>query len=325
MAAPGERQRIVALPTKGTNPPAQAGIALVTALLVVSLATTAAAAMLSRQQIDIARTENLLSSEQAYQYGLGVESWAAALLAVDRQNSDTDHLREAWATQLGPLTVEGGEVSGYTEDMQGRFNLNNLAEPEENGVIAKERFERLLGVVGVAPAVADAVADWLDTDNEARSPNGAEDAAYLSEQPAYRAANGKLVSVSELRLVKGVTEELYEALAPYIAALPVVTPVNVNTAPIPVLMSLIPGLSDSQAKSLVGARGETGFASVEEFLAEVSLLGGQGNSQGLAVASDYFQTRGDVTLGRARVRLTSLFQRLPRGLPKVIMRSEAGE
>lgn len=326
MASISGRAKHPVAPPKGcVRPRRQAGIALVTALLVVSLATTAAAALISQQQIDLARTENLLNSGQAYQYGLGVEIWAAGLLAADRQSSATDHLHEPWASKVDPAMVEGGEVSGSTEDMQGRLNLNNLAEPGETGAIAKERFERLLGVVGAASSVADALADWLDADSEMRNPNGAEDETYLSEQPPYRVANGKLVSVSELRLVKGVTKELYQAVAPYVTALPVATSVNVNTAPIPVLMSLVPGLSEGEAKSLVGARGKTGFASVDAFLGEVALLGRQGNTLGLGVTSDYFQTRADVNLARARVHLTSLLHRSASGFTKVIRRSEVGE
>lgn len=306
-------------------PSKQAGIALVAALLVVMLATTAAASLLSQQQIDIARTENLLNSEQAYQYGLGVEIWAAGLLAADHQSGNIDHLFEPWATSLDPIIIGGGTVSGYTEDMQGRLNLNNLAEAGEKGEVARQRFERLIGILGGSPLVADALADWLDADNEPRNPDGAEDEAYLSEQPPYRAANGKLVSISELRLVKGVTQELYQSLAPYVAALPVVTSVNINTAPIPVLMSIVPGLSEAEARSLVGSRGKTGFASVAQFLTEVSYLGRQGNGLGLAVTSDYFQTRAEVKLPRARVQLTSLLQRSAGEFPTVIFRSEAGE
>ncbi len=305
--------------------PRQAGIALVVALLVVTLATTAAASLLSQQQLDFARTENLLNSEQAYQYGLGVEIWAAGLLAADRKSGDTDHLYEPWATKLDPVMVDGGKVSGYTEDMQGRLNLNNLAETGEDGDVARERFERLLNIFGGPLSVVDALADWLDVDNEVRNPDGAEDAAYLSEQPPYRVANGKLVSVSELRLVKGVTQELYQSLAPYVTALPVATPVNVNTAPIPVLMSIVPGISEAEASSLVSSRGKTGFPSVAQFLAEVSYLGRQGNEVGLAVASDYFQTRAEVNLPRTQVHLTSLLQRSDGELPTVILRSEAGE
>jgi general secretion pathway protein K len=209
--------------------------------------------------------------------------------------------------------------------MQGRLNLNNIAELGDNGAIAKERFERLLRILGGPPTFVDALADWLDRDSEMRDPHGAEDEAYLNEQPPYRAANGKLVSVSELILIKGMTKELYQAMATYVTVLPAATAVNVNTAAVPVLMSVVPGLTEAEAKSLVGARGKTGFESVEEFLAEVSFLGKSGNALGLAVTSDYFQTHADVNLPRARVSLTSLLQRSGTGFPKVILRSEAGE
>ena len=55
------------------------GVALVTALLVVSLATVAAAAMATRLHVDMRRTANLLHSEQAYAYAIAAESWARVI------------------------------------------------------------------------------------------------------------------------------------------------------------------------------------------------------------------------------------------------------
>ncbi|MGF1613486.1 MAG: type II secretion system minor pseudopilin GspK [Gammaproteobacteria bacterium] len=309
----------------GGPPPAEDGVALVTALLVVALATTAAAALISQQQIDFARTENLFNSEQAYQYGLGVESWAAGLLAADRTRSEIDHVHEPWATRLEPVAADAAVVSGYIEDMQGRLNLNNLVEAGETGVIAKERFQSLLGIIGAPLPIADALVHWLNTDGDTTSPKDRASEASRSKPPLEPVTKAKMVQVSELRLVEGVTQEIYRALAPYVAALPAATAVNVNTAPAPVLMSLVPGLRESEAQSLIGARGKTGFARVEGFLAQVSLLGRHANPLGLGVASDYFQTQAEVRIGRARVHLTSLLWRPTTGLPQVILRSETAD
>ena len=65
---------------KHREPRGQRGVALVTALLVVSLATVAAVAMAMRQQIDVRRTANLLHGEQAYAYAVAAESWARVIL-----------------------------------------------------------------------------------------------------------------------------------------------------------------------------------------------------------------------------------------------------
>ena len=66
--------------------------------------------------------------------------------------------------------------------------------------------------------LADSLVDWLDSDNLPYSSAGAEDDYYLRQNPAYRAANRKFQSISELRLVKGVTAEVWNKLAPFVCA-----------------------------------------------------------------------------------------------------------
>ncbi|HEY8515012.1 MAG TPA: hypothetical protein VIS07_05840 [Candidatus Binatia bacterium] len=59
-----------------------------------------------------------------------------------------------------------------------------------------------------ASAIADAVVDWQDDDDEHRV-NGAESDYYLSLPKPYIAKNARLDSLEELLLIKGVTPELY--------------------------------------------------------------------------------------------------------------------
>ena len=94
----------------------QRGVALITALLVVSLATVAAVAMVTRLQVDMRRTGNLLNGEQAYAYAVAAESWAFVILRRDQEESDFDSLGEDWASALPPIAVEGGFVNGRIED-----------------------------------------------------------------------------------------------------------------------------------------------------------------------------------------------------------------
>jgi len=203
----------MAVPVAGLN--VQRGVALVTALLVVSVVTVAAVAMATHQHIDVRRTGNLIHGEQAYEYALAAESWARVILRRDAADSDYDSLTEDWATALPPIAVEGGQVNGTVEDMQGRFNLNNLAglkkktgEAKGTGAGVKAGkaaniayYKRLLDILGLESALADTLADWVDADIDAQFPNGAEDEYYLLLERPYRAANRPLVSISELRLV----------------------------------------------------------------------------------------------------------------------------
>lgn len=295
------------------------GVALVTALLVVALATTAAVTMTSRQQLDIRRSANLLQSDQILLYARGVEAWAGQVLRRDREDGDRDHLGEDWATVLPPLPVDNGQVAGFMEDRQGRFNLNNLINEGKPDSLALERFRRLLQAVELDPELANALLDWLDDNIDPTFPAGAEDDYYLALEQPYRAGNRLMASSSELLLVEGFGYEGYSKLAPYVAALPERTVINVNTAPATVLMILAEGLSKDEAEKLAAARGEDGFGSVADLLKHEVLAGRELSSEELGVASDYFMVISDIRIGRVQQRYYSLLNRSAEGNVRTVM------
>jgi general secretion pathway protein K len=127
----------------------QRGVALITAIVLVAIATIIAVHLGTRASLDLRRTAGLLALEQGWHVALGAEAWAAEVLREDREDSQTDHLAEPWAQPLPPLPVDGGEVRGALEDMQGRFNVNNLLTGSgEVNEVSLARFERLLEQVG---------------------------------------------------------------------------------------------------------------------------------------------------------------------------------
>ena len=287
----------------------QSGIALLTVLMVVVLATIAAVAMTSRQQIDIRRTENILRNDQVHLYLLGAEDWAKQLLAKDAKDSKTDTLDEDWATVLPPMPIEGGKISGSIEDLQGRFNLNSMMLDGELDKENYNRFKRLLAVLDLPPNLADAVADWLDSNHEPR-PQGAEDGVYLGEERPYRAANGEIASNSELLYLPGMTYEFYEALKPYVCALPGNTTININTAQAAVLASIGENVSLQSAEQLVEERGAQGYASVDEFIRHKLFSGKRPIKKGLSVDSQHFLLSAQVELGESQSRLNSIVKRV---------------
>jgi len=157
-------------------PQAQRGIAAVTALLIVAIATVLATNMLWRSHLDQRRTGAALTADQAWQYLRGAEFLAADILRIDLEETgpESDHLGEIWARDIDPLPVQGGFVEGALEDLQGRFNLNNLVGPAgERDEIAFEWFQRLLALLDIDPALAGHVLDWIDADTEPAFPAGA--------------------------------------------------------------------------------------------------------------------------------------------------------
>ena len=288
------------------------GAALLIILLVTGMATVLVVSLVSSQQLAIRRTGNVLGSGQAFWLALGVEAFGVQVLEADKNDSKTDHPGEYWAMGLFPTQVEGGVVSGYLDDLQGRFNLNNLsAKNADFKTYSGQQFQRLLSTCELDPEVAQAVEDWLDEDIDLLFPAGAEDETYGDRQPPYRTANRDMVSVSELRLVSGITDAGFRCLEPLVSALPDTSYLNVNTAPARVLAALAEPdkLSLAAAEDLAESRPEDGYASVADFLKAASLTGADVKSNFLGVSSDYFQAHSRVEVGNAAITLFSLLHR----------------
>lgn len=300
----------------------QSGVALITALLVVAIVTVIATGMASRQQLDIRRSGNVLDQDQAYMFALGVESWGRSVLSQDRRDNTVDNLAENWATVLPPLSVEGGNVAGHIEDMQGRFNINNLVKDNKPNVIDVQRFERLLKNLELNPTLSQAVIDWLDSDNERTSMDGAEDSEYMAHNPPYRAANGMISSISELRLINGFTKEAVERLSPFISALPAYTTININTASPEILITLADGLSQADAEAMIEDRGNQGYTELQKFLASPTIKSRNIPPAGLGLNSNYFIVDAASRFGKGQVRLLSLIHRTDDNKAKTLVRAQ---
>lgn len=288
------------------------GVALITAMLVTALVSIVALDLVARQQFDIRRTGNLLNYDQALLYSQGMEAWAARILARDAEEGVVDHLGEVWAMHLPPLPVEGGELLGELVDQQGLYNVNNLVNGAVIDIEEMERFQRLLAFFELPLELADAVADWIDPDQEPRLPGGAEDQEYLLLHPPYRAANRPLQSVTELRPVKGFSAEVYRRIAPFLTALPERTPININTAPLPVLVTLAPDLQPDAVEALIEGRGLQGYPDPQSFSNQPLLANRNANlnaGTGINVGSRWFLVRGRATIGRLSVEFYSLLAR----------------
>ncbi len=295
------------------------GVALITAMLITTLATLVATNLAWDNALDVRRTMVLLNRDQALQVALGAESLVISVLHQDLEEGQTDHLSEFWAGDLPVFPIEGGEVFGTIMDLQGRFNINNLID--EDGQIdpdALEQFRRLLNALGLDPRFAGITADWLDDDQDAEFPDGAEDPIYTGIIPPYRSANQLLTSVSELAALEGMDKATYDTLRPHIAALPGRTNINVNTATAAVLQSLDENMSPSDVEGLIMERESGGFTDIQTSFASLvtpDVLNRLGES------TDYFQFRTVVRIDTVRITLYSLLLRGPTGDVTPIVRS----
>lgn len=297
----------------------QRGVAIVLAMGVVALAAIAAVAIVTSQSTWSRQTELSGDRVQAQAVLQAGADWARAILSDDLRAGSVDHLGEPWALKLPPMQVENGELVGQMEDQQGAFNLNNLVTDGKLSVVHLEQYQRLLAILGLPGELADTLADWIDADGEPQPRHGAEDAYYLSLEKPYLTANRPLTDLSELALVRGYDGAVRARLRPYVAALPRVTTVNVNTASPEVLAAVIEGLDLGSARVLVAQRDRAYFRSIDDFVKRLP-YGAEAASGGLSVNTNHFLATLRVTIGDAQARGSALLARSPAGWPVVVWR-----
>jgi general secretion pathway protein K len=301
------------------------GVALLTAMLITALTGSLAAGLAWNNALDVRRTMVLLFHEQGMQVALGAESWIRNILRDDGIESQTDHLGELWASELPGLPVDNdsvqGAVSGQIEDLQGRFNVNNLID--SNGEVNEdvlEQFQRLLVSLEIDPRFAGLTADWIDADQEAGFPDGAEDSIYTGLSPPYRTLNRTLSNVTELAALEGMDAASFRALLPHVTALPPGTQINVNTATPVVLQSLDPNIDATMIEDLLAQREESGFIDFTQTFS--TLVTNPVIFAQLTESSSFFQLKAVVQIDTVRVTYYSVLSRSPSGGPvTTILRS----
>jgi general secretion pathway protein K len=300
------------------------------AVLIVALATILAVNVTFRGMVDQRRSANLFALDQGFEVALGAEGWAADILRKDAQDSQTDHLGEIWATSLSALPIDEGvgTVEGRIEDLQGRFNLNNLVFSDgTTNEKAVKQLERILGMLEIEPAWASAMADWIDADTQPGFPDGAEDSVYTGLEPPHLAANMPITRASEIMVLPEFGADRFRRLQPYVAALPVGTKLNVCTAPGIVLDSL----SESQrqfsldAEDLAKRRKDACFPTLEDVRGTLGASAFDALEDSLGESSGYFRATVWVTIGTTQFTLYSLLARRSDGTVRPALRSFGAE
>src|SRR5579885_1274107 len=215
----------------------QQGVVIVLALFIVALVATLAYVMMSRLERDTRRTSLLLRDTQAEFYAQGSIAWAMEQLRANLANQKPNLPVDVIPLKSPVDEVNGYKISSTIYDMQARFNLNNLGNPE-----SQADFKRLLQLVDPkineqqAQQIVLAATDWITPGQQQNEYN-----KYYMDRPLpYRAAHRPMASASELQLVKGMTPQLFSLLQPYVTALPVTTQVNLRTATPQVMAALAP-------------------------------------------------------------------------------------
>lgn len=193
----------------------QRGVALITALLVVALAVTAAIGMSVRDHTQIQRSALVFEQDLARSLLLGAEIMTLRLL---EQWPNLDELPwDSCVSPPVPLVIDGIDLIASLENLHCRFNLNSLARVEDAPVAA---FADLVAGAGSEANIAAwqgeqlaaAIRDWMDPETD--------DPVYQLRTPPERSGNRPFLLASELNRVQGMTPEMWEAIAPYVTARP---------------------------------------------------------------------------------------------------------
>jgi general secretion pathway protein K len=251
----------------------QRGVALISVLLVMSLALLIIGSVLRSHRLLLQSSAQQLQQMHLRQLGLAGETWAVAQLQAQQKNSDV---------LPDPATVfdiEDAQIRVDIEDLAGRFNLNALLIQGQIDQVTLNRWARLL---------------------------------ELLQLPALQLEQvGALRELSQLRLLPGVDGELLRQLEPWVALLHTDAALNINTAPELVLRTLN-GIDATQADALLSQRSTAPWPSVQAFTQD-PLLDGLGlSSHGLGIESRWYRITVEVTQGQSRLRLATDVEREPK-------------
>ncbi|MGD8449538.1 MAG: general secretion pathway protein GspK [Desulfobacterales bacterium] len=277
---------------------------------------------------------------------------AKAILIKDKNNSDVDSLQEDWADSkeiselLKDIPFEDGDIKLTIIDELGKIQINSLVTYPEGHIFNESqrdmwhRFLLLLiseneSLEDLEPdMIINSVKDWIDSgDDEAITGlNGAESDYYETLDPPYVCRNSPFIHIGELSLVKGITTESWQ-LAGGVAGISRYMTVfgasetsnntftyegkiNINTADLPVLVSMLPSGNPELAQAIYDYRLET---SDSEYIHNLSSTTWYKQVPGLSdieidpkiitTTSDFFRIESLATLHKIKMKITAMVKR----------------
>jgi len=310
-------------PMRRTGCTRQRGAALLTAMIIVALVATLAAAMVWQQWRAVQVEGAERARAQSTWILTGARDFAGLILREDFKGggSKTTTLNAPWATPLKEgrlstfLALDKSDsddnpdafLSGYLNDAQARFNLLNLVGlSKDDNKTALAAFQLLCENLGLDGSVAARIASGLSASRGDNGTGGSPD-SFLEPK-----------TVEQLVWL-GIDRDSVKRLQPFVVLLDKATAVNVNTAPKEVLAA-VAHIDQATAQRLVQFRQRTPFQSVENFCIQAGTPTSCPPANILTVRSDYFEVSGSLRLGDHVLTERSLVYRQSNGQLKPLQR-----
>jgi general secretion pathway protein K len=256
---------------------AQEGVILIGLLWILTALGVIALSFARESFVEVTAARNMQSMERAgFAARAGIETAVYRLLARQyaRSAQPADSMQEPDPIEAGRLegSFAGSVYKVDIQDESGKLNVNLVSEAQ---------LAALIEAAGIpqpdSGIILESILDWKDQDTAHRT-NGAEDDYYQSLDPPYRAKNGRIDTIEELLLVRGVTPDYFYGryekgpdgapvyrigLARLLTVYSTRGQVNVNHAPLPVLLS-IPGIPEDAARAIYEQRKIRPFRNIAE-------------------------------------------------------------
>jgi general secretion pathway protein K len=246
-------------------------MALVLTLLVVALLTALVAEFAYGVYVSTSALYNWATSQKLSVAAKSAVTLGSRLISENASQYPYTYPGLLEIAQKSPFEDLDGMISIRIEDENAKFNLKTLGGlavgfGTDTDKDPYNSFKRLLAALDLQPDIADRVSYWIDSTTEHRPPGG-----------AAKSKNAPLDSVDELLLIPGIDADTYARLRPYVTIYGDKS-ININSAEIPVLMSLSASVSRQMADTIVRYREHTPFQNTAE-LSQVSGFGGSVGQQ----------------------------------------------
>ncbi len=321
------------------------GVALI--LVVMAVFLLSVTVLNTKAGVDLAEEIAVSAAEETRAFYLARSGLALVREALAEDDTQVDSYEDDWAAanRMGSIPIADiGWAVGQVADEEGKFNIldlvNDDGETDDDTYAAALRLEDLLVILGLsqssAAEIVDSLIDWMDYDGSVTG-SGAEDPYYSSLTPPYPCANTKPPSLEDLALVKGIGPLLLrsgEGEVPPLEKFLTVhgekkggdkfRRININTAPLEVIMALSPEIDEGLAEEIIQSRISEPFDNPTEVKDVPGFPGDEFYSNELAflidVASDHFSASVIGETPSASSRAYGVFKRRGKSVKLVYYR-----
>jgi general secretion pathway protein K len=289
---------------RASHPESQKGSATIIALIVVSLIAICVSSLMWQQDFEIRKTRIYKENTQVSWLQRSLIDVVRLVLRIDLLNTqEVDHLGEIWALPIEnsriedylknqdlPEELKSIKFSGSINDAQALFNIANLWDVNISTVnlTGVQTYGNLLEQLGLNKNLADQTAQYVLRNNH------------------------RLQYLDELINVPGYSSDMLKKLSQFTIVLPEPTTVNLNTAPVEVLLALWPTLSQADATQFTRLRLSMPLKSQNDVAQLLTKIQPNKATQALSsvgVKSNYWLAQTNLVIEQRNISTQTLIQR----------------